>query len=519
MVFSGTNTMIVVIIVSLSLLLFLALIKFLEKLWWNPSRVQKMMAAQGIKGPPYKFLHGNIKDIFRMRNESLGKPMNGLTHDMFPRMQPHISKWIKQYGENFLNWFGPTPMLVITEPELMKEVLNNKEKCFIKVEPEGYLKLLLGDGLVTSEGEKWAKMRRLANNAFHGESLKGMFPAVVDTIHLMLETWKQHEGEEIEVFSEFKMLTSEVISRTAFGSGYMEGRNIFEMLSQLAILTSRDAFKTKFPVISKIWKTADDIEAHKLEKGIHDAIIRIIKKREEKVLTGELESYENDFLGLLVTASYDEDEKKRITVNDLVDECKTFYVAGHETTNTVLSWTVLLLAIHPEWQERAREEVIDVFGNHDPDYDGIGRLKKMTMIIDESMRLYTPVINITRKVNKPTRLGNKLLLPKNMQLFVPTLKLHHDPQIWGEDVSQFKPERFSEGIAKATNNNSAAFMPFGLGPRACVGMNFALIEAKAALSMILQRYTFSVSPGYVHSPTQVLTLRPKHGVQVIIRPL
>jgi len=143
---------------------------------------------------------------------------------------------------------------------------------------------------------------------------------------------------------------------------------------------------------------------------------------------------------------------------------------------------------------------------------------QMGMIINESLRLYPPIIAITRKVERDVRLG-KLTLPANLLLYIPTLAPHHDPKIWGEDVHLFKPERFSEGIAKATNNNIAAFFPFGIGPRNCVGLNFATTEAKIALSMILQRYAFTLSPAYVHSPFQLLTIRPQHGVQVMLHSL
>lgn len=142
----------------------------------------------------------------------------------------------------------------------------------------------------------------------------------------------------------------------------------------------------------------------------------------------------------------------------------------------------------------------------------------MSMIVNESLRLYPPVIQLVRETEKEVRLG-ELNVPANVQLRVPNLAFHHEPEFWGQDAQLFKPERFSEGVAKATNNNMVAFIPFGMGPRTCVGMNFALIEAKIALSMILQRYHFTLSPGYVHSPIQFLTVRPQHGVPVILRPL
>ena len=142
----------------------------------------------------------------------------------------------------------------------------------------------------------------------------------------------------------------------------------------------------------------------------------------------------------------------------------------------------------------------------------------MNMIINESLRLYPPVSNFTRKVERKVKLGN-LVLPANMTLIIPTLALHRDPQVWGEDAHIFKPERFKEGVAKATNNNPAVYLPFGLGPRNCVGMNFATTEVKIVLSMVLQRYAFTLYPTYVHSPVHVLSIRPEHGIQVMLHPL
>lgn len=139
----------------------------------------------------------------------------------------------------------------------------------------------------------------------------------------------------------------------------------------------------------------------------------------------------------------------------------------------------------------------------------------MNMIIEESLRLYPPVPALKRKVENEVRLGN-LTLPPEMEIYISPLALHHDPDIWGEDVNLFKPERFIGGVSKATKNMSVAFLPFGFGPRTCVGLNFAIFEAKIAVSMILQRYTFTLSPTYIHSPVQLFMVRPQNGVQIIL---
>ncbi|XP_030552325.1 cytochrome P450 CYP749A22-like [Rhodamnia argentea] len=501
------------------LLILWSLAELAQKLWWHPLRIQRMMARQGIKGPPYRFIHGSTKETMKMITEARSTPMDNLSHDILPKVQPHIHAWINTYGRNYLSWYGTQAQLIISEPELIKEVLINRDKTYPKTGSKDFGKKLLGDGLVTTKDEvKWAKQRRLANHTFHGESLKNMVPAMVESVHMMLEKWKQQDGKEIDVYEEFKLSTSEVISRTAFGSSYVEGRNIFEMTANLGLLLSRNSLRMRFPGMSKVWKTADEVQAEKLEKGIRGAILEIAKKREKKVMAGEADDYGDDFLGQLVKAYHDTDESKKITVNDLVDECKTFYFAAQETTTGMLTWVMLLLAVHSNWQEEARKEVLDVFGNEDPDSDGIAKLRTMSMIMNEALRLYPPVIGFNRKVNQQLRLG-KLVLPANIQVFIANLKLHQDPEIWGEDVHLFRPERFAEGVSKATNNNAVAFLPFGFGPRMCVGMNFTTHQGKIVLSMILQRYTFKLSPGYIHSPAQILTTRPLHGLQVVFHPL
>ncbi|KAJ0038897.1 hypothetical protein Pint_23452 [Pistacia integerrima] len=273
-----------------------------------------------------------------------------------------------------------------------------------------------------------------------------------------------------------------------------------------------------FYCCSKLLKTRDDIEADRLQKDIKDSLIKMIMKRENNVSTGELDRYGSDLLGLLMKAYHHEDQTQRISIDDMIDECKTFYVAGHETTASLLSWTVFLLATNADWQDKAREEVLKLFGKQNPSPDSLSRLKTMSMIINESLRLYSPAVAVLRETKSQVKLGS-VIVPANMDISISVLALHHDPQIWGEDVHLFKPERFAEGVAKATNNNMAAFCPFGLGPRICVGLNFSMIETKVALSMILQRYRFTLSPTYVHSPVQVISIRPQDGLPVVLHSL
>ncbi|OMO72109.1 Cytochrome P450 [Corchorus olitorius] len=372
----------------LCLYLVIVLMKILHKYWWTPLRIQRAMNLQGIKGPRYRFIHGNNKETSKIIKEALSKPMATLSHDILPRAHAQVYARINSYGKNYLSWGGDIAQLYITEPELVKEILKNSERIFPKRtsrerkrNQDNILVKIIGNGIIAAEGEKWAKQRKLANYVFHGESLKNMTPEMIASVETMLDRWKQFEGKEIEVFQEFKLLTSEVISRTAFGSSYLEGKKIFDMLMRLSVLANRNFFQTKIPFISKFWKTADSIESDKIVKGIHNCVMEMVEKREEKVFSGDANRFGIDFLGLLLNAFHDPDKKNRLSEQDLVDECKTFYFAGHETANSALAWTVLLLAIHPDWQEKARKEVLEVFGNQNPHSEGIGRLRIVRNLI------------------------------------------------------------------------------------------------------------------------------------------
>ncbi|KAK9903763.1 hypothetical protein M0R45_000995 [Rubus argutus] len=343
-----------VIMLSSFLCLFLfpfALINIILKQWWTPTRVQKLMGRQGIKGPSYRLVHGNAKQILDMKNEAMSRPKS-LSHDLFPLVQPHYNLWCKIYGNIFLQWYGTVPQLVIMEPELCKEILNNKDRVYLQVELQGFSKKLLGNGLGTAEGEHWAKLRKVANHSFHGESLKNMIPDMITSVEEMLQRWKNHEGKEVEVNQEFMLLTSEVISKTAFGSSYVEGKNIFEMLTKLSSLLFKNVYTFRLLGISNLFKTSDEIEGDKIEK-----------------------------------------------------EVRRFILLEQETTNGLLAWTVFLLALHPDWQEEARKEVLQLFGKQNPNPDGIARLKTMSMIINETLRLYPPVVQLIRKTGREVRLG------------------------------------------------------------------------------------------------------------------
>ncbi|CAO2179122.1 unnamed protein product [Urochloa humidicola] len=492
----------------------------LEWAWWTPRRLDRALRAQGIRGTRYRLFTGDVRETVRRNRAARSKPLPLGCHDIIPRVHPFYHDLVKENGKLSFMWFGPTPRMMIPDPELVREILSNKFGHFGKPKITRVGKLL-ANGLFSYEGEKWAKHRRILNPAFHHEKIKRMLPVFCTCCLEMITRWENSmspEGSsEIDVWPEFQNLTGDAISRTAFGSSYEGGRRIFQLQGELAERLMQ-SFQTLF--IPGYWflPTKNNRRMRQISREVSELLRGIIEKRDKTIKNGETNS--DDLLGLLVESNMRESNGKvnlGMTTEDIIEECKLFYFAGMETTSVLLTWTIILLSMHPEWQELAREEVLNYFGRTTPDFDSMSRLKIVTMILYEVLRLYPPVTFLTRRTYKEMDLGG-IKYPAGVNLMLPFLFIHHDPTIWGKDASEFNPERFAEGISNATKSQTA-FFPFGWGPRICIGQNFALLEAKVALCTILQRFSFELSPSYSHAPYSALTLHPEHGAQIKLKKL
>ncbi|KAK6777170.1 hypothetical protein RDI58_023887 [Solanum bulbocastanum] len=379
--------------------------RILNYVWFKPKKLEKQLRQQGFKGNSYKLLYGDMKEMKKMIEEATSKPIN-FSHDLiWSRINPFIHKTITSYGKNCFVWIGPKPAVLITEPKLIKEVLT-KNYVYHKARGSPLLKLAIS-GLAAQEKDKWATHRRILNPAFHLDKLKHILPAFKLTVSEMLNTWKEiisKDGTEIDVWPYLQTLTSDAISRTAFGSNYEEGKKIFELQ------------KEQIELISKM--------------------------------------------------------------------THSIYIPGWRFVPT-----------------KKNKRMMQIF---------------VTMILNEVLRLYTSIYVINRMVNTETKLGD-LCLPSGVQLILATMLVHRDTEIWGDDAMEFKPDRFSEGISKATKGQ-VVFFPFSWGPRICIGQNFAMLEAKMAMVMILKHYAFELSPSYAHAPHPLL-LQPQYGAQLIMHKL
>ncbi|XVF66519.1 hypothetical protein PTKIN_Ptkin10aG0042900 [Pterospermum kingtungense] len=320
-----------------------------------------------------------------------------------------------------MSWKETRPNIIVADTELMKLVLTDKNGDFVKP-PANPLVSLLQMGVATLEGKKWAKRRRLITPAFHLQKLKEMIPAAFAiSCSNLIERWTKFvspEGSsELDVAPDFHNLASDVIARADFGSSYEEGKKIFELQKEQAILVLKAFYSFHIP-------------GFRYHRGMQ----------------------------------------------------------------------IVLLCWPGDHSQLAH---ID-----------IDHLIYVSMILHEVLRLYPPITVLARHTRKRTTIGG-ISIPVGVNIQLLALLLHYELEYWGDDVKEFKPERFAEGIFKASKDQMA-FYPFDWGPRFCLGQSFAMIEAKMALAMVLQHLWFELSPSYIHAPYQAITLQPQHGAPIIL---
>ncbi|KAH7840291.1 hypothetical protein Vadar_015203 [Vaccinium darrowii] len=369
----------------------------LNWVWLTPKKLERCLREQGLNGSSYRLLFGDLKESTQMTAEARSSPIS-FGDDIVPRVLTPIHHSVTTYGKNSFMWLGPKPRVNIMDPELVKEILSHNFN-FKKVRGNP-LSRLLGSGLVSYEDEQWVKHRKLINPAFHMEKLKHMLPAFDTSCGEMISKWENMVSTqgfcELDVWPSLQTLSSDAISRTAFGSNYEEGRRIFQLQTEQAEHTMQALTSVYIPG----WRfvpTKRNKRMKEIDKEVKASLRAIIDKRLKAMKAGE--ASKEDLLGILLDSNLraiqDDgiNNNKRIgsmSIDEVIEECKLFYFVGQETTSVLLVWTMVLLSRHPHWQQRAREEVLQVFGNNKPHFDGLNHLKIVTMILNEVLRLYPP---------------------------------------------------------------------------------------------------------------------------------
>jgi cytochrome P450 len=394
---------------------------------------------------------------------------------------------------------------LVNKPEYIEQVLLTNQANYRKSDfQRNLLGPLLGKGLLISEGEFWRRQRRIAAPAFHSRRIAGFVATMGACSEAMLARWRPLSGP-FDVAAEMMALTLDIVSRTMFSAdvgGKVEAiRRLTDVVVRLPP-SLLDLFG--FPQ----WIPRGRPRAYRAAIAAFDALVeRLLAERRR----GRLE---RDDLFSMLLAARDAETGEGMSDRQLRDEILTIFLAGHETTANALSWTWYLLARHPQAEARLHDELDAVLGGRLPGFADLAELKWTRMVIEEAMRLYPPAHTIARTALGADRIGG-VRVPPGASITISIYALHRNPKLWPEP-ERFDPERFAGAAAAARHR--FAYLPFGGGPRICIGNGFAMAEAQVIVAAVAQRYRLRLAEGHPVEPIGLITLRPKHGIWVTLEP-
>ncbi len=409
----------------------------------------------------------------------------------------------KAYEEGIVVGRSGRPMVWLTDPALIETVLLDEAERFPKTPLEKQVfGRTLGDGLLTSQGAAWRWQRRTAAPLFRPADLGGLVPAMSQAAEAQLDRWRVHPAGAVQAIDrDMSRTTFHVISRTMFaGSADDEAAAILRAAERVLVSVSWDiaAAMLRFP--SWVWYPGK-YRRRRAGRALRAAVAAILARRREDGLEGD------DLLVRLVRAR-DPETGEPMPDKQLIDNLLTFLAAGHETTAKALTWALYLLARAPEWQERIRREVRAVAGEAAVGPEHLDKLVATRAVIEETMRLYPPAPIMARLAASATSLGGEAL-PEGATVMIPIYALHRHRRLW-EDPDRFDPERFfPERRGRIARTQ---FMPFGFGPRTCIGASFAIMEAVAILATLVRGAEFAWDGRHLPEPLSRITLRPKGGM-------
>ena len=409
----------------------------------------------------------------------------------------------EQYPDLCYFRLGNQDLYFVNHPDLIKEVLVNQQANFRKSRILQRSKILLGEGLLTSEGEHHLRQRRLVQPAFHRDRLTGYAASMAHLVTRTAGSWTH--GETRDIHQEMARMTLAIVARTLFNADVdAEADAIGESMTavlglfQLALLPFSDLLvKLPLPATKRFQKAKAQLD------GI---IYRLIEERRASGLDV------GDLLSMLILAQDEEAGTGGMTDKQVRDEALTLFLAGHETTANALTWAWYLLSQNPSAEEAFHKEIDDVLGMREPGFDDLPQLRYTRGVFAESMRLFPPAWAIGRMTTREISLGG-YSVPKNNIVLMSPFITHRDPRYWPEP-QEFRPDRFS--AEKEAERSKFVYYPFGGGSRICIGERFAWMEGVLALAGIGRRWRLRLAPGQSVEPYAQITLRPRFGMKMEI---
>ncbi len=400
-----------------------------------------------------------------------------------------------EYGEIAYFRLGPQHVFLLNHPDYIREVLVTNQNNFTKSRALQRARVLLGQGLLTSEGQFHLRQRRLVQPAFHRPRLVGYAAVMTECAVRARERWRA--GETLDVAHEMMRLTLAIVGRTLFSTDVeAEAAEIGEaltvvlhMFDMLMMPFSELLEKLPLPSIKRFEKARD-----RLDRTIYGMI-------RERRASGE---DRGDLLSMLLLAQDEEGGGGGMTDVQVRDEALTLFLAGHETTANALTWTWYLLSQNPQCEQKMHEEIDRVLGGRTLGFDDLPELRYTEMVLAEAMRLYPPAWAIGRKAIEAFELGG-YEIPAGAILILSPYVTHRNPR-WFPEPERFDPER---------ERPKFAYFPFGGGARVCIGERFAWMEGTLALAAIAQKWRFRLVPGHRVVPQPLITLRTKYGMRMV----
>ncbi|HEX7829740.1 MAG TPA: cytochrome P450 [Thermoanaerobaculia bacterium] len=418
------------------------------------------------------------------------------------RPLPFLAGLAAKYGDASTFKVGPQPIFFFAHPELVREVLVTKNASFMKGLALQRTKVVLGEGLLTSEGELHKRQRRLAQPAFHRERIQHYGEIMVEQALLARDRWR--EGQELDVAHEMMRLTLAVVAKTLFGANVDDeadeiGAALTELMLMFPLLVhplSDFLIKLPLPRVKRFRRALA-----RLDQTIYGLIAERRKSERDR----------GDLLSMLLLATDTEGDGSGMSDLQLRDEVITIFLAGHETTANALAWTWHLLARNPEVERALHHELDTVLAGRTPTPADYPRLPYTEMVLAESMRLFPPAWGIGRYALEDVQIG-EWHVPKRGLVLVSQSVTHRDARFW-PDPDRFDPYRFTADAKSA--RPKFAYFPFGGGSRVCIGESFAWMEGVLLLATLAQRWRFEAR-GPVE-PVALITLRPRGGMQMRVR--
>ncbi|HIF11064.1 MAG TPA: cytochrome P450 [Sneathiellales bacterium] len=404
-----------------------------------------------------------------------------------------------------------TTFIVVTKPEYVKHVLVNNHENYVKSSmQQATLVPLVGHGLLTSDGEFWRRQRRIMQPAFHYKRLQTFASTMTGAADEMLVRWQASKGngEVLDVSTEMAQVTLDIICRTMFGSGI--DRAQVDAVRDASAIIAQDLGTPPYADLLGLPRWFPRRLTRRVRRAIGNVqrlIEKIIVERRDNGEGGH-----DDLLEMLLSVR-DEETGEGMTDEQLRDEVITVFLAGHDTTANSLGWAWYLLSQHPEVEARL-DEVENGLGGRLPVYEDLAKLPYTKMIFEEALRLYPPAPAFMREAIAEDQVGD-LRIPAGAQVTIAPWLSHRHRELW-DRPDDFVPERFAPENSK--DRHRYAYIPFGGGPRICIGNAFAMMEGPLILATIAQRYRLRLVEGHIVEPQSKITLWPKNGLRMTLEP-